>query len=77
MTFCLFLFYPSIIKYFFIKKVPIIYPPLSKKHKKLSKNCPFGPKKSQKIQKNPEKNTFFYFFSYGLIHIFVKRRVTI
>jgi hypothetical protein len=75
--FCLFLFYPSIIKYFFIKNVPIIYPSLSKKHLKLSKNCPFGPKKSQKIQKNPEKITFFHFFSYGLECFFVKSCGTI
>ncbi len=77
MTFCLFLFYPSIIKYFFIKKVPIIYPPLSKKHKKLSKNCPFFLNWSRKIPKNPEKNTFFYFFSYGLECLFMKSCVTI
>ncbi len=77
MTFCLFLFYPSIIKYFFIKKVPIIYPPLSKKHIKLSKNCPFFLNWFRKIQKNPEKNTFFYFFSYGLECLFMKSCVTI
>jgi hypothetical protein len=45
-----------IIKFFFIIKVPINYPPLSKKHVKLSKSCPTGPKKSRKIPKNPEKS---------------------
>ncbi len=63
-----------IIKYFFIINVPINYPPLSKKSLILSKSCPFGPKKSRKIPKNPEKIRFFYFFSYGLIPAFVKSR---
>jgi hypothetical protein len=45
-----------IIKFFFIKNVPINYPSLSKKHAKLSKSCPTGPKKSRKIPKNPEKS---------------------
>ena len=44
-----------IIKYFFIINVPINYPPLSKKSLNLSKNCPFGPKKIKKFQKNPKK----------------------
>ena len=44
-----------IIKFFFIKKVPINYPPLSKKREKLSKNCPFFLNRSRKIQKNSEK----------------------
>jgi hypothetical protein len=55
------------IKYFFIINVPINYPPLSKKSLNLSKSCPIGPKKIRKIQKNPEKIPFFYFFPYGLI----------
>ena len=66
-----------IIKYFFIINVPINYPPLSKKHIKLSKNCPFfliGPEKSRKIL---EKIQFFHFFSYGLISVFVKSSVLI
>ncbi len=53
------------IKYFFTINVPINYPPLSKKHIKLSKNCPFASKKIQKNQKNPEKfrkNPFFLLF---------------
>ena len=54
-----------IIKFFFIKNVPINYPPLSKKREKLSKNCPFSPKKIKKFQKNPKKsrkNPIFSFF---------------
>ncbi len=65
------------IKYFFTINVPINYPPLSKKHIKLSKNCPFFQIRSQKIRKNPEKIRFFYFFSYGLTRFFVKSRVII
>ncbi len=63
-----------IIKYFFIKNVPINYPPLSKKCAKLSKSYPFASKKIQKIQKNPEKSRFFHIFPYGLISVFVKSR---
>ena len=65
------------IKYFFTINVPINYPPLSKKHIKLSKNCPFASKKIQKNQKNSEKIRFFYFFSYGLDDIFDKSCVSI
>ena len=53
------------IKYFFTINVPINYPPLSKKHIKLSKNCPFFQNRSRKIRKNPEKfrkNPFFLLF---------------
>jgi hypothetical protein len=50
------------IKYFFTINVPINYPPLSKKHIKLSKNYPFFQNRSQKIWKNPEKIHFFHFF---------------
>ena len=45
-----------IIKFFFIKKVPINYPPLSKKREKLSKCYPFFFNRSRKIQKNSEKS---------------------
>ena len=50
------------IKYFFTINVPINYPPLSKKHIKLSKNCPFASKKIQKNQKNSEKFRKIPFF---------------
>ena len=66
-----------LIKYFFIKNVPINYPPLSKKSLNLSKSCPIGPKKIKKIQKNPKKIPFFHFFSYGLVALFVKSDITI
>jgi hypothetical protein len=65
------------IKYFFTINLPINYPPLSKKHIKLSKNYPFFQNRSQKIRKNPEKIRFFYFFSYGLSRHFNKSRVII
>ena len=63
----------TIIKFFFIKNVPINYPPLSKKCAKLSKNCPFfltGPKKSQKNPKNPEKIPIFSLFFLWSQHTF-------
>ena len=66
-----------LIKYFFIKNVPINYPPLSKKSLNLSKSCPIGPKKIKKIQKNPKKIPFFHFFPYGLSDIFAKSGVII
>ena len=65
------------IKYFFIINVPINYPPLSKKSLNLSKSCPTEPKKIRKIPKNSEKSRFFSFFTYGLIALFAKSRVTI
>ena len=66
-----------LIKYFFIINVPINYPPLSKKSLNLSKSCPTEPKKIRKIPKNSEKSRFFSFFTYGLIALFAKSRVTI
>jgi hypothetical protein len=66
-----------IIHIFFIKNIPINYPSLSKKDAKLSKNCPNGLKKSRKILKKSEKITFFHFFPYGLIAVFIKYRITI
>jgi len=66
-----------IIKFFFIKNVPINYPPLSKNRAKLSKSCPFASKNIQKTKKNPYKIRFFHFFAYGLIPVFIKSRVII
>ena len=51
-----------LIKYIFIKNVPINYPPLSKKCAKLSKSYPFfliGPKKSRKNPEKSKKNPIF------------------
>jgi hypothetical protein len=84
MTFFVFFYFIHkkylIIKFFFIKNVPINYPSLSKNRAKLSKNCPLilnRYEKSEKNLKKIQKIRFFHFFAYGLIPVFIKSRVII